>query len=146
MGEKKKYLLDDERTGRADDDVNKIEVAIPDLFNPEVIEVVAKLRGEGRHGLYVLNQGRLVQRPELRESHGRRKVGLWGLRRKVGLWGLRRKVVEVFEAGRRSVSRQEENVVTGEGGQGLSPLWRNRKISGGGTLNLALRTSPKGGP
>jgi hypothetical protein len=54
-----------ERTGQADDDVNKIEVAIADLFNLEVIEVVAKIRGEGRHNLYVLNQGLLVQRPKL---------------------------------------------------------------------------------
>jgi hypothetical protein len=40
-------------------------VAIADLFNLEVIEVVAKIRGEGRHNLYVLNQGLLVQRPKL---------------------------------------------------------------------------------
>ena len=50
----------------ADYDVDKIEVAISDLFN---LEVTAKLRVERGHGLYVLNEGLLIQRPELSESH-----------------------------------------------------------------------------
>ena len=50
----------------ADYDVDKIELAISGLFN---LEVAAELRVERRHGLYVLNQGLLIQRPELSESH-----------------------------------------------------------------------------
>jgi hypothetical protein len=42
----------------------------------DVVEVVAELRGEGGNGLYVLDQGLLIQRPELRESHCGGKVGL----------------------------------------------------------------------
>ena len=48
-----------------DYDVDKIEVAIFDLFN---LEVAAELRVERGHDLYVLNQGLLIQRPELSEK------------------------------------------------------------------------------
>ena len=46
--------------------VDKIELAISNLVN---LEVAAELRIERGHGLYVLNQGLLIQRPELSESH-----------------------------------------------------------------------------
>ena len=49
-----------------DYNVDKIEVAISDLFS---LEVVAKLRVERGHGFYLLNQGLLIQRAELSESH-----------------------------------------------------------------------------
>lgn len=64
-----KDLLDDERTIRANDDVDEIKVAISNLLNLDVVEVVPELRVQGGHGFYVLDQRLLVQRPELCESH-----------------------------------------------------------------------------
>ena len=50
----------------ADYNVDKIEVAISDLFG---LQVVVELRVERGHDLYALNQGLLIQRAELSESH-----------------------------------------------------------------------------
>nr|POE52451.1 hypothetical protein CFP56_77478 [Quercus suber]POE60946.1 hypothetical protein CFP56_77725 [Quercus suber] len=50
----------------ADYNVDKIEVAMSDLFS---LEVIAELRVKRGHDLYVLNQGLLIQRAKLSESH-----------------------------------------------------------------------------
>ena len=75
----KKDLLDDERTIRANDDVDEIKVAISDLLNLDVVEVVPELRVQSGHGFYVLDQRLFFQRPELCESH----CELWAVVNKV---------------------------------------------------------------
>lgn len=59
-----KYLLDDEGSPWAGDDVHEVEIAVADFLDGEALQLFSQLDAEGGSGLDVLHQGLLVERPE----------------------------------------------------------------------------------
>ena len=60
------YLFDDEGAGGRDDDVDEVEIAVAHFFDLQSMELVCKLGGESRRGLYVLYERLVVKGPESR--------------------------------------------------------------------------------
>lgn len=58
------YLLEDEGSARAGDDVDEVEIAVADFFDAKTLQLFAQLGAKGGCGLDVLHQGFYVQRPE----------------------------------------------------------------------------------
>lgn len=68
-------LFDDDRTRWRDDDVDEIEIAVPNFFNFEVINFIPELGSQRWCGFDVFSQRLLIKYPETLHRHVSDRTG-----------------------------------------------------------------------